>query len=114
MADPWETIGGAAHEDIEDTSGLVVFEGTKYTTDEAEKLVGLLNHPDFSLLDRMFAGIRAISEEIMDSGTVSISSAEELVRQSTRCNLIWKIRHMAENINAQLEAIKKENALSDE
>ena len=76
--------------------------GTGYTIDEANALVSWLSHPSFSFLERRFEQIRNESVDTMDSGYVTMDSAETLVRASAKRRLITDILSMIDALEADI------------
>ena len=105
MPDPWDDVAGV--DPADDAPSHVTFNGVAYTPDEALRLVAWLSDAvGFGLLDRYFAHRRTFAIDAIDSGSVRMDSAEELVRQSATCGLIYTIRHMAAELDAQLKALQ--------
>ena len=91
MSDPWSAIEG---NDEQEQDALINYSGVEYTQEEAESLVGWLAMPEYELLARMFDGVRNESVALMDSGTVSIDNASEMVRHSAMRLLISQVTDM--------------------
>ncbi|HUT14880.1 MAG TPA: hypothetical protein VMY98_01375 [Anaerolineae bacterium] len=81
---------------------------TGYTMDEAQAMVSWLSSDTFKLLDRRFAQIRRDSVDSMDSGFVTMDSAETLVRASAQRRLIADIRGMAAALAADIKRANDE------
>lgn len=99
----------------QDIPASVVYEGVQYDAEEASRLARWLgDEPEMTLLNRYLDGVRQSSVDMMDAGIVTISSAEELVRQSAMRNLILNIKMMGADLTRQLEAIAQAKANVEE
>jgi len=99
----------------QDFPASVVYEGVQYDVEEASRLARWLGDEQaMTLLNRYLDGLRQSSVDMMDAGIVTISSAEELVRQSAMRNLILNIKMMGADLTRQLEAIAQAEANVEE
>jgi len=101
--DPWDVAAGFDPEPAEDALTGINLDTTNYSTEDAEALVAMLSSPEFALLDRWLEGVRAESVQIMDSGAVTMESAETIVRHSAMRGIISRIRDMKDRLQADLE-----------
>ena len=102
-SDPWDVAGGFEPEPEEGIQTGINYDTTNYSTEEAETLVGLLGSPEFALLDKWLEDVRAESVQIMDSGAVTMASAETIVRHSAMRGIITRVRAMKDSLQEDLK-----------
>lgn len=102
MSDPlWDDLAGVEQDEA---AGVIDVEGVRYNVDEANELIGYLRDPRFALFDRFLKNIRDFSVDIMDSGSVTADTAQELIRHSAMRLLIVQVRGMAKRLEEQVQA----------